>query len=571
MTILRAARKVHFVGVAIVVALVWLAPSAGAVRKLEPPRPPHDTPSTQGLVGTGYGSGHGGKGAHWSGGTTSGGLGAPGNVGATTLVLYDTTGSYGWLGELYATYAGNLASHFGSWRAEPVASYKAGQISQYTATIYIGSTYDEPLPNAFLDDVYNATHPVIWIYDNIWQLTNRYPTFQQQYGWMWSQFDLSQISTVLYNGTTLTRDGADNQAGIMNYSALDPSKVQVLGWAVRDSDGSRFPWAVRSGELTYVGENPFVYTTETDRVIAFEDMLYDALDPGAPTRHRALIRLEDISPVDDPAQLKQITDYLYAQHIQFGFEFTPEYTDPTGHYNNGTPQTVILQKHTAMADMLQYMEAHGGTLVAHGYTHQYSNVPNPFTAVTGDDAEFYRLLLNPDGTLTYSGPVPGDSGAWASGRMSAAIDLFKQAGVGIPFMWTFPDYVASAPDYAAAAALFPVRWERALYFGGGLTGGTIDYTHVIGQTFPYVVRDDYGSIVLPENLGDYSPNSFYAFPPHTVDNILAAGAANLAVRDGFASFFYHPYLGLDTLEQIVDGLRAQGYTFASPAQVAAQG
>jgi uncharacterized protein YdaL len=155
--------------------------------------------------------------------------------------------------------------------------------------------------------------------------------------------------------------------------------------------------------------------------------------------------------------------------------------------------------------------------------------------------------------------------------MNSAVSLFQKAGVGTPTMWTFPDYVASFPDYAAAAQTFPVRWERALYFGGGLTGGTIDYSHVIGQTFPYVVRDAYGSVVLPENLGDYSPDAFYAFPPHTVNDILAAGAANLAVRDGFASFFYHPYLGLSTLEQIVDGLRSEGYTFASPTQVAAQG
>jgi uncharacterized protein YdaL len=413
---------------------------------------------------------------------------------------------------------------------------------------------------------------VIWIYDNIWQLTNRYATtFQSKYGWMWSQFDLSQVSHVVYKGITLGRDGVDNQAGIMNYSALDSTKASVLAWAVRDADGSEFPWAVRSGTLTYVGENPFVYTSETDRVIAFEDLLFDALNANAPARHRALVRLEDISPVDDVTTLRQITDYLYSQGIPFGFEFTPEYTDPNGYYNNGTPETVTLKKRTAMADTILYMEQHGGTLVAHGYTHQYSNIPNPFTAVTGDDAEFYRLIRNPDNTLDYAGPVSEDSTTWALNRMSSSLSLFKQSGVGTPTIWTFPDYVASAVDYAAVPQRFPVRWERALYFGGVLTGTTIDYSHVIGQTFPYVVRDVYGTTVLPENLGDYSPQSFYSFPAHTVSDILAAGAANMAVRDGFASFFYHPYEGLSPLQQIVGGLRAQGWTFASPTQVATSG
>jgi len=46
------------------------------------------------------------------------GAGLPGSATQTsTLVLYDTTGPWGWLGEIYATMAGNLASHFGAWVA----------------------------------------------------------------------------------------------------------------------------------------------------------------------------------------------------------------------------------------------------------------------------------------------------------------------------------------------------------------------------------------------------------------------------------------------------------------------
>ena len=65
---------------------------------------------------------------------------------ATTLVLYDTTDAYGWLGELYAMGAGNLATHFGTVTAEPVVDYVQGQVNDYTATIYLGSTYNEPIP-----------------------------------------------------------------------------------------------------------------------------------------------------------------------------------------------------------------------------------------------------------------------------------------------------------------------------------------------------------------------------------------------------------------------------------------
>ena len=67
--------------------------------------------------------------------------------------------------------AGNLASHFGTVTAEPVVDYVQGQVNDYTATIYLGSTYNEPLPSSFLNDVLSTTHPVIWAGDNVWQLS----------------------------------------------------------------------------------------------------------------------------------------------------------------------------------------------------------------------------------------------------------------------------------------------------------------------------------------------------------------------------------------------------------------
>jgi uncharacterized protein YdaL len=579
----NARTRTMVLGVACVATVACLIATAGAGAKNvdKPAKPTKDAPTASGLTSS-LSTVNGAAVTTSSTTTTSGTAAAavtgsaPGAFGSSALVLYDTTGAYGWLGELYATAVGNLASHFGTWKAEPVSQYQAGQIGQYTATVYIGSTYDEPLSTSFLDDVTSATHPVIWIYDNIWQLSNRVgggAAFQAKYGWMWSQFDLSTVSNVAYNGTTLTRDGVNNQGGIMGYTGpVDATKASVLAWAIRDADGSEFPWAIRSGSLTYVGENPFTYTTETDRLIAFEDMLYDALDPFAPTHHRAMVRLEDIKPSEDPAELKTIADYLYSQGIPYGFGVSPVYTDPTGYYNGGVPESSKLSDHgNGIATVIQYMQSHGGTLVMHGYTHQYSNVPNPYDAVTGDDFEFYRVVENPDHTLNYVGPVPEDSTSWASGRMSSSFNVFRKANIARPTMFEFPHYMGSSTDYQAVASQFGTRWERGVYFGGFLSGGTIDTSHLIGEMFPYVVRDEYGTVVLPENCGAYAPEPFYQFKPHTVDDILNAARAELAVRDGIATFYYHPFEGLAPLQQIVAGFRSLGYTFANPTQVASNG
>jgi uncharacterized protein YdaL len=573
----RAAR-LRF-GVAMIGSVIALVAAPGIAsghpsdRGGREPERPSDTLPAGAFVGNKVASTHGAKVRNgWS---VPVGVAAPGAIGRKTLVLYDTTNTWGWAGELFGIAAGNLVSHFGQWKAEPVVQYQAGEMARYDATVYIGSTYDEPLPIAFLDDVYNSTHPVIWMYDNIWQLTNRYPNFQSKYGWLWSGYDFGSVSRVDYKGTILTRDGAHNVGGIMNYGPMDGSKASVVAWGIRDSDGTRLPWAVRSGTLTYIGENPFTWMgTDTDRVIAFEDILFDALQPTAPTRHRALVRLEDIFPNYDTVALKAAADYLYSQHIPFGFGVSPVYMDPLGAYNGGTPQTLKLSdKGNEVAPLIRYLQSHGGTLIMHGYTHQYTNVPNPFTGATGDDAEFYRVEWNSTHTaLNYEGGVPEDtSPMWAAERIYNSFREFRAAHIDLPTMYEFPHYLGIAWDYQAVAPFFATRWDRALYYGGLLSGAPIDMSHVIGEAYPFVVRDVYGTTVLPENLGDYAPEPWEIFPAHTVNDILASGKAELAVRDGVAGFFYHAFEGVGPLRQIIDGLRAQGWTFTSPAQVAANG
>ena len=142
---------------------------------------------------------------------------------ASTLVLYDSTGPYAWLGEVYAIQTANLAGHFGIRHRKKVTQYAAGDVNRYTATIYVGSTYDEPLPTSFLNDVKATTRPVVWVSSNIWKLTAATPDFAARYGWMWSGFDSSVVTGVDYKGTRLTRS-TDNNAPIMNYGRSTPRK-----------------------------------------------------------------------------------------------------------------------------------------------------------------------------------------------------------------------------------------------------------------------------------------------------------------------------------------------------------
>ena len=513
-------------------------------------------------------------------------------------MLYDTTGEWGWLGELYAMAGGNLASHFGAVTAEPVTQYAAGQVNSFTSTIYIGSTYNEPVPTTLLNDVLTTTHPVIWAAYNVWQLAGAAGSssdlaFQAKYGWdpATSFVDTTDTPTsVTYKGQTFARNPAAG-ASLLAPHITNTSAVTVLAQAnctdgtgtatncapIAQTTGTSFPWALRSANLTYVDEEPFTYISESDRYLVFADLLFAALAPTAPVSHQALVRLEDVSPSSDPTALRQFADYLFSQHVPFSVGVIPEYTDPNGFYNGGTGQTITLAQAPAVVSALKYMQTKGGTLIQHGYTHQFSTVANPYNAVTGDDAEFYRAQCSTTQSPPYNfetpcqntdyviwtGPVAGDSSGFAADRVTTGRALFTKAGLAAPSIFEVPHYFASAADYQGIDSVYSTRYERELFVSGQLSGKALDYSRTFGQFFPYVVHDVYGEKIIPENLGNYEPEASNNNPPRTPADIIHNAQVNLAVTQGVASFFYHPDYPLSGLQQTVAGIKGLGYTFVS--------
>ncbi|MFD8995255.1 DUF2334 domain-containing protein [Streptomyces abikoensis] len=505
-------------------------------------------------------------------------------AGPSALVLYDNTGPYGYLGELYAMAIANLSGHFGTVTSKPVSAYTAGMVEQYTATVYIGSTYyggtiPDAVPAAFYQDALKTSKPIDWIGDNIWNMANAVgiETFKQKYGWdpTNSYFDngggVGNITQVAYKNQTLTRKIPTGYDGGVLHPALSGAgypQVTTLATATDANTGATSPWAIRTGNLTYVGEIPFTYVSESDRVIVFEDLLFDALAPATAERHRAFVRLEDISPKSDPTELRAMADYLASQNIPYGINVIPVYTDPKGVYNNGKAETISLAQAPQVVSALKYMLQHGAVLMNHGYTHQYSNVNNPYTGVTGDDFEFFRAHVDASDNVIYDGPPAEDNAIWAQSRVTSALAAFTAAGFPKPTLWTTPHYAASAADYKVFGQNYTARLERSLYFAGTLSGGTVNPARYIGQFFPYSVKDVYGTTVLPENIGNYEPVPYNNHPARLPADLIASAKANLAVRDGVASFFYHPYYAVDPLKQTVEGIKALGYTFVGPTALA---
>jgi uncharacterized protein YdaL len=493
-----------------------------------------------------------------------------------TLVLYDNTGQWGFLGEQYSTLTANLVSKFGTYSARPVSTYTAGTMNSFAQVVYVGSTYDEPLPVAFLDDVLAGAKPVVWLYHNIWQLTARSAAngtfFSNAFGWDWSGFDTSAVGRVDFKSTSFTRYSA-NLSGIMGTVIFDPVKAQAIGTAYR-GDNTTLNWGVTtpSKKFTYVGEMPYAYMSENDRYVAFGALLQDVFAPQLATQRRALVRIEDVGPDADPVALRAIADYLFAQGVPFSVATYSFFRNPLGIDNAGVAEQFRLRAAPDVVSALKYMQTKGGTILMHGWTHQLDSLINPYDALSGNDFEFWRAHVDPiTNSVIYDTPVTGDSITSATGRFTNATRDFQNVGLAKPGTIVFPHYAASAADYEAARRTYGRHYGRIIYFSGLLTGGyaAANYTRpLIGQFFPYTgIKDVYGLNIVPENLGNVEPEPFNNHPARLPADIIATAQRNLVMKDATASFFFHPFLPLSDLQATVAGIKGLGYTFVPSPSV----
>jgi uncharacterized protein YdaL len=479
-----------------------------------------------------------------------------------TLILHDRGHVGSDAGAAYATLMANLASHFGPVEVARASSYRPGDMLSHDLLVYVGTGYGEKLPNALLRDVNSGDRPVLWLKQNIDQLAPE-ETFYRTYGWLWNDFDGPRRFEIRYKRARLKP--SDAGAGLTTVFKLDRNRVRVL--ATAEAAGKSFPWAVHSKQLTYIADLPLGSNLTQDASLALTDLLHDLVpgaDPAILDRRRALVRIEDIGPMSDPEHLKDIAEAMKGQGVPYSIAVYPVYVGPI---IRGRQKTVRLADRPEVVRAIVEMLDGGATLVLHGYSHQFGNRKNPLSGESGADYEFFLAHLDARGNVEYEGAVPGDSEGWAANRLDQALEELRLAGLPRPRLFNVPHYAASPVGYAAINSRFPARYDRGTYFAPDWDGTAPPSTYMSQQAAPYLIRDGYGSLVVPENLGYVSDPSRNTSGPNTKSDVLAGAAVLLSVRDSVASFFYHPFLGSGNLLDIVGEMRRMGYTFVSPCEL----
>jgi uncharacterized protein YdaL len=421
-----------------------------------------------------------------------------------------------------------LLGHFNTRTTlKGVDLYVPGEMNRFDRVFYIGFHAVNAPPKKFLDDVISLTKPLVWMNTGFAEFSRLY-SVKRRLGFEVRSIDSTSIYDIVRsNGKTFTK-GEPNTNVI---SVSSPKLCRVAATTVSTKTKSELPYIVSSGLLTYFADSPFASATESDRYLLFADMLHEILGEHHEESHSALLRIEDVGPLDNPNKLREIADLLSSRGIPFLVSTIPFYVDPSQGLR------ISLSDKPDMVDALRYMVRNGGTLVMHGVTHQYRGL-------TASDFEFWDESTNK--------PIKGETPEAIARKLETGIQEFMKNGL-YPLAWETPHYTASFQLYQTVSKYFSTAVEQRLAIE--------DYDY--SQAFPYLIKNDlFGQTIYPENLG-YIPldEKDPGVSEAAVLRIIQNAKVNLAVRDGFASCFFHSFLNLDLLRQLLDGVQNLGYTY----------
>lgn len=545
-------------------------------------------------------------------------------------VYYDqsTDSSYK-MGRDYAIMTLNLLGHFPEFQqiVGPIEKYKKGDLDKCAASIYLGSYFENSIPQAFLDDYKTTKSNVVWIGYSYWKLGT---DFENLFGYKYNSLttlDKTNLTSdgkptffrdVIYKGETFTKYNEWNSDKSQFLSAFEQSKLEVvdsskstvLAESQHSLTGEKIPWAIRAGNRFYISEIPLSYIHESDRYLVFADLLFDILNAVPKHNNKyAIIRMEDIHPMSDLTDLNSAVDIMNKYNVTPHISLVPIFRDPFFEIERTDTRVEIpMEDVPNFFNSMKQLKSDGAVFVWHGATHQHNNDKNPWTGMSTDDFEFWDAITNK--------PVAEDSVGYVLERLDKGFDSLVKAGIE-PKVWLTPHYQASPLDNIIFGQVFPWTIGRGIYFDHSVTGlqqvarsleGKADLSGFfyrssnsngsnnrktlfgdlkvdiapgadwVGQIFPYEIYSDFhGAKVIPENLGNVQPG-LNVQVTHTryVETILADAKRNKVLRDTWASVFYHPFLlnpnnnpanGVvgqpKDLEVLIKGLQDLGYKFIS--------
>ncbi|RKD25897.1 hypothetical protein BEP19_02925 [Ammoniphilus oxalaticus] len=278
------------------------------------------------------------------------------------------------------------------------------------------------------------------------------------------------------------------------------------------------------------------------------EILHEILPNNHADEHLAYLRLEDIHPMSDPKKLKDVAAYLEERGIPYLLVVIPVYITPN------TGERVYFADSPELVEVLRELQNKGGTVISHGYTHQYRD------SETGEGFEFWDVVndqfiieSNPNNSIetirtidqfpneeeyrAYIEPLKKKERKYVKKRIKDSIHELASHEL-YPLAFEAPHYTMSQQGYEIVADYF---------------------TSIFGQI--QLSDENWEQMSAPPYLSSAHLLRGMALYPETigyVDGTVEGSMENqkrlnqvLIVRDSVIGGFYHPYLGVEPLPEFL--------------------
>ncbi|PLR96049.1 polysaccharide deacetylase family protein [Bacillus sp. T33-2] len=397
------------------------------------------------------------------------------------------------------------------------------------STLFYYGEAKEPLSPAVAALFSSFSGTIVGIGHNTEQLGEAFSFFQRA-----EEGAINEL--VLVNGNKKTSVELSMVLGI---KPLNESKVLINGIG----NGKTYPLFVKNKSKYYFAAEKIDSTFS----LYLGEVLHDVFNDQHAPVHPAYIRLEDIHPLADPDILKGIADFLKEKNIPYIVSVIPIHRDPvTGKESKFSDYPYLLK-------MLKYLEENGGSIIVHGYTHQYKDDE------TGEGFEFWDVDANMPITVPADKTPEKKTSADFKSEEEYIKFLSKQKAFEIDYIKTkvtkavqelvsygLQPLAFEAPHYTMSQSGYEILADHFSTYIGQLQLGDRDW-RIMGAA-PYVTKPSFlhGMTLLPETIGFVDPKD-----PVAIDKMMGAADQMQVVRDGYIAGFYHPYLGVEKFKELI--------------------
>lgn len=332
---------------------------------------------------------------------------------------------------------------------------------------------------------------------------------------------------------------------------LPPNESETL--ATGKSIDKNIPFIIKKGRISYIASTNF--GVEENAILS--KSIYALLEQDPPSNHPAYIRLEDISPISDYKLVEETGMYLADRGIPFYMAIIPVYV------NNETGEHIRLSSNKKLVDVLLKLQDRGGIVIAHGYTHSYRYEE------TGEGFEFWDSKLNQQITTERTDEIPPPIRQRESFLNDASFEKYTKEMKQIERNYVEQKLQKSIEDLYEIG-LYPLAFEAPHYTmsSNGYEVASQSFSAIFGQI--QLSDTDWEVMDAPLFIGKPSILNGMTLFPETIGYVDPLSSVNplqdmeqsinrlKTVPGSIIGGFYHPYLGIEYLPQMLELIESTG-------------